>query len=191
MVVIHKSCYHIQEQGDHHHIHQQNSTYLCLHLSIKQAKLKMGKVMQIASFSYAEVKYSTGDIRYTVLWFDFVFQIPKGGQSPFWFLEKSVGILAHTSFLFIYLFVKLPSTRKCKVGPGQGQVKTGKRIWCYVTCFWILCGWTEWYVDPRVVDSIALTQNSIILPEHSLFLILIYSFWVDGSRKGWTTSTKV
>ncbi|KAJ3332185.1 H(+)-transporting V1 sector ATPase subunit D, partial [Kappamyces sp. JEL0680] len=29
---------------------------------IDQAKRKMGKVLQIASFSYAEVKYSTGDI---------------------------------------------------------------------------------------------------------------------------------
>jgi V-type H+-transporting ATPase subunit D len=31
---------------------------------IKDAKLKMGKIMQIASFSYAEVVYASGDIRY-------------------------------------------------------------------------------------------------------------------------------
>ncbi len=31
---------------------------------IKDAKLKMGKVLQIATFSYAEVVYITGDIRY-------------------------------------------------------------------------------------------------------------------------------
>ncbi len=30
---------------------------------IKDAKLKMGKVLQIATFSYAEVVYITGDIR--------------------------------------------------------------------------------------------------------------------------------
>jgi V-type H+-transporting ATPase subunit D len=29
---------------------------------ISEAKRKMGKMMQIASFSYAEVKYSTGDV---------------------------------------------------------------------------------------------------------------------------------
>ncbi|KAJ3224656.1 H(+)-transporting V1 sector ATPase subunit D [Chytriomyces hyalinus] len=33
---------------------------------IDEAKRKMGKVMQVASFSYAEVKYSTGDISYQV-----------------------------------------------------------------------------------------------------------------------------
>ncbi|KAI8812703.1 ATP synthase subunit D-domain-containing protein [Cladochytrium replicatum] len=33
---------------------------------IDEAKRKMGKVMQVASFSYAEVKYSTGDIGYQV-----------------------------------------------------------------------------------------------------------------------------
>ncbi|RKO86265.1 ATP synthase subunit D-domain-containing protein [Blyttiomyces helicus] len=29
---------------------------------IDEAKRKMGKIMQVANFSYAEVKYSTGDI---------------------------------------------------------------------------------------------------------------------------------
>ncbi|KAL5039512.1 hypothetical protein BDV3_002903 [Batrachochytrium dendrobatidis] len=33
---------------------------------IDEAKRKMGKVLQVASFSYAEVKYSTGDIGYQV-----------------------------------------------------------------------------------------------------------------------------
>ncbi|KAJ3103853.1 H(+)-transporting V1 sector ATPase subunit D [Phlyctochytrium planicorne] len=33
---------------------------------IDEAKRKMGKVMQVASFSYAEVKYSTGDISFQV-----------------------------------------------------------------------------------------------------------------------------
>ena len=33
---------------------------------IDEAKTKMGKVMQIASFSYAEVKYSTGDIGFQI-----------------------------------------------------------------------------------------------------------------------------
>ncbi len=33
---------------------------------IKDAKLKMGKVLQLASFSYAEVMYITGDIGYQV-----------------------------------------------------------------------------------------------------------------------------
>ncbi|KAJ3116301.1 H(+)-transporting V1 sector ATPase subunit D [Phlyctochytrium bullatum] len=33
---------------------------------IDEAKRKMGKVMQVASFSYAEVKYSTGDIGYQI-----------------------------------------------------------------------------------------------------------------------------
>ncbi|KAI9208867.1 ATP synthase subunit D-domain-containing protein [Polychytrium aggregatum] len=33
---------------------------------IDEAKRKMGKVMQLASFSYAEVKYSTGDISYQI-----------------------------------------------------------------------------------------------------------------------------
>ncbi|KAJ3272500.1 H(+)-transporting V1 sector ATPase subunit D [Terramyces sp. JEL0728] len=33
---------------------------------IDQAKRKMGKVLQVASFSYAEVKYSTGDIGFQI-----------------------------------------------------------------------------------------------------------------------------
>ncbi|KAI8929454.1 ATP synthase subunit D-domain-containing protein [Entophlyctis helioformis] len=33
---------------------------------IDEAKRKMGKVMQVASFSYAEVKYSTGDIGFQI-----------------------------------------------------------------------------------------------------------------------------
>ncbi|KAI8896357.1 ATP synthase subunit D-domain-containing protein [Globomyces pollinis-pini] len=33
---------------------------------IDQAKRKMGKILQIASFSYAEVKYSTGDIGFQI-----------------------------------------------------------------------------------------------------------------------------
>ncbi|KAJ1332613.1 hypothetical protein BSLG_008242 [Batrachochytrium salamandrivorans] len=33
---------------------------------IDEAKRKMGKVLQVASFSYAEVKYSTGDIGYQI-----------------------------------------------------------------------------------------------------------------------------
>ena len=33
---------------------------------IKDAKLKMGKILQLASFSYAEVIYSTGDIAFQV-----------------------------------------------------------------------------------------------------------------------------
>ncbi|KAJ3356725.1 H(+)-transporting V1 sector ATPase subunit D [Entophlyctis luteolus] len=33
---------------------------------IDEAKRKMGKVLQVASFSYAEVKYSTGDISYLI-----------------------------------------------------------------------------------------------------------------------------
>lgn len=38
---------------------------------IRDAKLKMGKVLQVASFSYAEVAYIAGDIRYS---FHFLFE---------------------------------------------------------------------------------------------------------------------
>ena len=40
--------------------------HYCAHVFVLQAKRKMGRVMQLASFSLAEVTYATGDISYLV-----------------------------------------------------------------------------------------------------------------------------